>query len=492
MTLLSAALYLTALYAVYILTQSFYVAFLGPLSKIPGPKIRAFSNLPFLWSRFSGTELQETAQLHAQYGHVVRTAPKTISYTNGATAWKDIYGFKRAGKLNFPKDPESLGKPLNGEPHLIIADDETHARHRKILSHSFADRSIRELEPMLVSWVQKLVTKLAGPADSAQPTDMLKWYNCTTFDIMADLTFNESLDMLDNGEYSDWVKTIFDSIREAVRLLAIRNINPITKRLVSQLMGLPSIQAKAWEHFNYAAERVDRRIEKASDRPDLWGKIIASGGLTRGEQHSTAGLFMTAGTETTATLLSGTTYWLLREPEMLATLVAEIRGAFTSIPEMTMERVARLKYLDAVMHEGLRMYPPVPATLPRVVPQGGAEVCGTFLPEGVSVGVPQYATYHSPLNFTEPDSFRPQRWMGDEKYKNDQLACVEAFSVGPRNCIGKNLAYHEFRMILAATLLHYDLSLCEESRDWTDQKVYVLWEKKPLWCTLKRNEALKA
>jgi cytochrome P450 len=52
---------------------------------------------------------------------------------------------------------------------------------RKILSHSFADRSIRELEPMLFSWVEKLVDKLAEPAKTSQPTDMLKWYNCTTF-----------------------------------------------------------------------------------------------------------------------------------------------------------------------------------------------------------------------------------------------------------------------------------------------------------------------
>jgi len=40
--------------------------------------------------------------------------------------------------------------------------------------------------------------------------------------------------------------------------------------------------------------------------------------------------------------------------------------------------------------------------------------------------------------------------------------------------------------------LHYDLELCPESQDWPDQKVYVLWEKKPLWCKLKKNAALRA
>jgi hypothetical protein len=49
------------------------------------------------------------------------------------------------------------------------------------LSHSFADRSIRELEPVLMGWVQKLVEKLSVPAESLGPTDMVKWYNFTTF-----------------------------------------------------------------------------------------------------------------------------------------------------------------------------------------------------------------------------------------------------------------------------------------------------------------------
>jgi hypothetical protein len=49
------------------------------------------------------------------------------------------------------------------------------------MSHSFADRSIRELEPMLIGWVSKLVEKLAQPAANSTPADMLKWYNCATF-----------------------------------------------------------------------------------------------------------------------------------------------------------------------------------------------------------------------------------------------------------------------------------------------------------------------
>jgi hypothetical protein len=132
MALLTVALSLIGFYFAYSFAQGVYAAFLGPLKNIPGPKIRAFSNVPYLWARFNGLEAQSNAKLHAQYGHVVQVAPNKISYTNGATAWKDIYGFKRAGKLNFPKDPAFMGTPINGAPSIINSDDETHARHRYV------------------------------------------------------------------------------------------------------------------------------------------------------------------------------------------------------------------------------------------------------------------------------------------------------------------------------------------------------------------------
>ena len=111
-------------------------------------------------------------------------------------------------------------------------------------------------------------------------------------------------------------------------------------------------------------------------------------------------------------------------------------------------------------------------------------ICDRYVPGDVSIGVHQYANNRSPDLFRDAAEFHPERWLGDEKYKEDQLNSVEVFSTGPRNCIGKNLAWHEMRIILVTVLLHFDLHLCPESEDWSDQKVYTLWEKKPLICTL--------
>lgn len=49
----------------------------------------------------------------------------------------------------------------------------------------------------------------------------------------------------------------------------------------------------------------------------------------------------------------------------------------------------------------------------------------------------QWAVYHNPKYISEPESFVPERWLGDPKYKSDRLDSIQPFSLGPRNCIGK-------------------------------------------------------
>jgi cytochrome P450 len=92
------------------------------------------------------------------------------------------------------------------------------------------------------------------------------------------------------------------------------------------------------------------------------------------------------------------------------------------------------------------------------------------------VSVHQSAAYWSEFNFHQPLTFRPERWFPgattdpSSLFFNDNRAVVQLFSVGPRNCIGHNLAYNEMRLILARVLWNFDLKPCEESQDWHNQK----------------------
>lgn len=109
-----------------------------------------------------------------------------------------------------------------------------------------------------------------------------------------------------------------------------------------------------------------------------------------------------AGSETTATFLSGTSFYLCRNPATYKKLVDEIRGAFNSYDEITGLATERLPYLKAVIDEGLRIYPPVPMGMPRVSP--GETIDGKYVPEGVSLTI-------SPIPVTLIHSLRSHKPM---------------------------------------------------------------------------------
>ena len=80
----------------------------------------------------------------------------------------------------------------------------------------------------------------------------------------------------------------------------------------------------------------------------------------------------------------------------------------------------------------------------------------------------------------------PERWPGDECYKVDRKKALQPFSLGPRNCIGMNLAYAEMRIILAKLVWNFDMELCEESQDWAKAiKVFMILQRGPLLVRLK-------
>jgi len=142
--------------------------------------------------------------------------------------------------------------------------------------------------------------------------------------------------------------------------------------------------------------------------------------------------------------------------------------------------------LNAVIEEGLRVYPPVPSRFPRRTAEGTL-IDGQFVPADISVGVHQYSSSHSPLTYHQPDKFFPHRWLPNPptEYANDILDSNQPFSLGPRGCLGRNLAYAEMRCILARMVWEFDLMLDERSDGWMKQKVFTLWEKGPLWVQLK-------
>lgn len=340
------------------------------------------------------------------------------------------------------KDPIRYPESLNGAFNLLNSPDDVHTRQRKIFTSAFSDRALKQQEPLFLRYINQLVSVLKKGVQENPETkfDLVRLFNFTTFDVMGDLTFGEPLHMLDNAEYDPWVSNIFGALKVS-SILTLMRFYPLLWKLFT-IFAPASISKKRMDHFNHSTTRVTKRLEKGRDSQgvDLWDLVLSQKegkGLTRPEMDSNASVFMIAGTETTATLLSGLTYLLLRNPECMAKLSQEIRNEFESTDDMTMERLAALPYFAACIKEAFRIYPPVPLTLPRRTPADGTTICGRFVPPHTTVGIPQHAMYMSECNFKRPTEFLPQRWLGDPEFDSDEKACLQPFSIGSRDCVGK-------------------------------------------------------
>lgn len=486
-----AVLSIITLYCLYTCVYNLYF---HPLAHIPGPLFARATPIPYILGIRYGTLVPWIQKLHHQYGDVVRLTPNECSFISAETAWQDIYGFRigrNKGGESYQKDRNWYPVPFNGSPSMLVADDPNHSRMRKNLSHAFSDRALRDQEPVVQNLVDLLIQRLNERIEEGkESTDIMTWYNYTTFDVITDLTFGEPLYCLRDRGYHPWVQLVLGALK-ATGLMAMRRQYPIVAfydHLIS-LFKDNSAALRARISFGEAVTaQVHQRLERDTARHDFFSAVLKNQGvgekaLTKPEMVSNSQTLLAAGSETTATLLSGVTFLILKNPAIYKKLTTEIRERFTSADEITFAAVEKLEYTIAVLQEALRYYPPVPTGFPRVTPHGGDRVSGHYIPEGTTVYVSQHATNHSPRNFVEPDAFIPERWLKDapEKFRDDNHSVMNPFSFGPRNCLGKNLAYAEMRVILAKMLWHFDLELAPGMDDWLDRnKLFMLWEKPAL------------
>ncbi|KAI2709931.1 hypothetical protein DTO006G1_9212 [Penicillium roqueforti] len=468
----------------------------SPLRHFPGPKLWAISRIPSNVSILRGRNHLDILALHKQYGPILRIGPNELAF-NTAQAFRDIYGARPGGC--FPKNRSQYVAPANGVDHLVCAvDNATHARQKRLLAHAFSEKALRDQEGLITGYVDTLITKLRSQIrQGASIVDVKSWMNFTTFDITGDLMFGESFDCLKDSQLHPWIKLIFSSMK-AIAFIGAANQFPMLKGFLDLFIPR-EVKRVGQEHFDLSARKVDRRLESNMARPDFMSAILQHGLseekgqyrdseriMTRAEIHSNGFILIVAGSETSATLLSGCIFYLCTAPHVMSQLVAEVRSTFKQDSDMTFRAVEELKYMTAVIEESLRIYPPFVTSLSRIVPHGGAVVNGHFLPEDTAVACHHYASYHSESNFAFPDKFMPERWLGsDPIFADDKKDVLQPFSLGPRVCLGKHLANCEIRLILCKLLYHFDITLRPESTNWADQKAYFLWDKPALMVTLK-------
>ncbi|KAJ5745200.1 hypothetical protein N7520_010382 [Penicillium odoratum] len=477
---------------VYLLVWAVYALYLHPLSRYPGPKLAAISPLCHLLWDIQGRQHSAIKDLHDKYGDVVRISSNALVYRD-ASAWKDIYGHRKKGQSTFVKDPSLYSPTPNGVNAIITANEQDHQRMRRLLAHAFFSKALGEQEGILHTYADILVDKLGGVLceQSSPVVDLTRWLDFTTFDLIGDLAFGEPFGCLSNSTYHWWVLIILDAVK-ASAYLKVFWFYPLLLPLFALLVPKHLLE-KRTASFNLSVEKMRRRLNSNTTRPDFTSYILKHSkgdvGLSPSEIDANAAVFVLAGSETTAALLSGCMYYLLCHRDKYTCLVREIRNAFENPSDIKLARIASLPYLNAVLTETLRIYPPIPAMLPRLVPAGGAVINDSYVPGGVSVSVSLYSSFHASAHFKQPDSFVPERWLTSAESKDfafDKKEAFHPYSYGPRNCLGQHLANAEMRLILTKLLWYFDFELQPESLNWSEQSSFSLWSRPALMVTLAR------
>ncbi|KAI1169310.1 cytochrome P450 [Nemania serpens] len=338
---------------------------------------------------------------------------------------------------------------------------------------------MRSQEHVIHRYVDLLVQNLESlsAASNGLGVDVVEKMLWLGFDIMGEMTFSESFGALESGKGHFWISLLRDGAHAAM-LPALAQRMPLLGFLLPYMITKSAIENRE-KHYAYTTEAVRRRVRLQEKHPeretaDLFGPVIASG-MDEATLVSLAQAMVIAGADTVAHALTGATYFLCANPACLKELQDEIRG-LGGYDELTGTRLASLRYLNAVLEETLRAFPPIAFGLPRVSP--GEYVDGQFVPAGTTVSAPHWVITHNASVWEDPYTFRPERWLVEGGVTQPRNL---AFSTGPRACLGIGQAWLEIRIALAKLVYTYDLELARDHGNWLGEaKMHMMWREAPL------------
>ncbi|RWA10359.1 hypothetical protein EKO27_g4748 [Xylaria grammica] len=446
---------LVAVVAYY--THAYFVIY-GHLRRVPSPFPAQLTNWWLLYACRRGKRYLIVDEVHKKLGTVVRIQPNHISVADDE-AIPIIYGHGNGFlKAEFYDAFVSIKRGL-----FNTRDRAEHTRKRKLVSHTFAPKSISQFEPYISENLETFVNRWDDLAeksprgDKTAHVDCLNWFNYVAFDTIGDLAFGAPFGMLKAGADIAEVRTSLNAppiYAPAVEILNRRgevsatlgcfpSIKPYAKWLPDPFFsqGLAAVENLA----GIAIARVKDRLDNPPDinRKDLLSRLQEGRdekGDPLGFEELTAEALtqLIAGSDTTSNSSCALLYHVARTPGVLKKLQEELDRAIpddsTKVPDY--ESVRNLPYLEAVINETLRIHSTSGIGLPRQIPENslGIHLHGYYFPAGTVLSVPTYTIHHSKEIWGEDaDEFRPERW---ETATTRQRNAFIPFSYGPRSCVG--------------------------------------------------------
>jgi cytochrome P450 len=339
-----------------------------------------------------------------------------------------------------PDDDESrrgtLSRFMGG---LFHVNGDVHRQHRRLLMPAFHKRAIETYHADMV----RITAELLDGWQPGEAFDVHEQMRVLTMRIVVKTLFGQEMAPGEEGIGHALQEGMLLLFKPPVLLMPF-DVPPFPfRRMLNKVMLVDrTIQAIIAE----------KRAAGAQEN-DLLSALIRSRDedgttLTEKELIGHAEVIFGAGHETSSTALTWTLLLLSQHPAVMADLYEELTGALGGAPP-TIEQLAELPFLEAVIKESMRVIPPVPFNS-RMVAEP-TELGGYPMDVGREVFVSIYHTHHMAEHFPNPERFDPYRW---ETIRPGPFT-YNPFSAGPRMCIGAAFAMMEIKIVLAMLLQRY-------------------------------------
>lgn len=339
---------------------------------------------------------------------------------------------EKFGKGEFIKD--NFGHAAEG---VFVVDGETWERRRSLLQPSFRPNHIEKYRGKIVDVVERMGDRLARQSGPVE-LDF----------VMNDLALSVLTSTLFGVEEDDEVHARIHEAVEDIQLRFDASYNTLLPPWVPTPRNLK--YRRSLSDLDDIIDRlIERRLADSTDGPDLLSVLLDA---REENEHVTDEVirdelltFTLAGHDTTSLALTYTWHLLATNPEKMAKLGTELDEVLGGDPA-SFRDFSELAYLDRVIQEGLRLFPPITQLFRET--QTDVQLGEYDVPEGVTVVMPQWSIHRDGRYYDDPETFRPERWADDLTDEIPEYAHFP-FGGGPRHCIGMRFAMMEMKIAIS-------------------------------------------
>lgn len=333
--------------------------------------------------------------------------------------------------------------PVFGDGILII-DGEKWKRARRMMTPAFRPRSLRGYGEVMLRSTREAQARL----DLSAGFNIEAWTRDLTLDIALKTLFGASL-----GDKAERVSTALDDL--------LQFADGAMQRITRPVGFLPTRSNRSlWRGMEVLNEVIDEILEERAqsdaEHDDLLAMLLSArdadgSELSAQDIHDQVITLLLAGHETTALSIAYSFMVLGWNPRVVERLHQEIDEVIGD-RAVEVEDLRNFTYLNMVIQEVLRMYPPAAITAREVAEDD--TISGYTLPKGAQVYIPIWGIHHDRRYWERPYTFDPERWRPEEVAKRPRYSFFP-FGGGNRVCIGEQFARMEMQIVLVTLLQQF-------------------------------------